>query len=61
VNRVDARADDGLIIPEDGAVPYYRYRYHVVDEEQVQDKKSGTVITLRQPRLEILTVPVTQF
>ncbi len=61
VNRVDAREDDGLIIPNDGTAPYYRYRYHVVDEEQVRDKETGAVITLRQPRQEVITVPVTQF
>ena len=58
---IDGRKNDGLIVPIDGASPHYRYRYHVIDEEQVKDPDSGLVITLRQPRQEILTIPVTQF
>ncbi len=61
INRVDGREDDGLIIPENGSSPHYRYRYRVTDEEQVRDNETGTVITLRQPRQEIVTIPVTQF
>lgn len=61
VNRIDGREDDGLIIPENGSSPHYRYRYRVTDEEQVRDDETGTVITLRQPRQEIVTIPVTQF
>jgi len=61
INRVDGREDDGLIIPENGSSPHYRYRYRVTDEEQVRDDETGTVITLRQPRQEIVTIPVTQF
>lgn len=60
-NRIDYRQDDGLILPTDGNFPHYRYRYQVTDEERVRDPKSGTIITLRQPREEIITVPVTQF
>lgn len=60
-NRIDGREDDGLIIPDNGSSPYYRYRYHVTDEEQVRDAKTGTIITLRQPRQEVVTIPVTQF
>ncbi len=60
-NRVDGLEDDGLILPLDGSAPHYRYRYHVIDEERVRDEKTGTVITLRQPRQEVVTVPVTQF
>jgi len=61
INRIDGREDDGLIIPENGSSPHYRYRYHVTDEEQVRDDETGTVITLRQPRQEVVTIPVTQF
>lgn len=61
VNRVSAHEDDGLIIPSDGSTPHYRYRYHVVDEEQVRDEQTGTVITLRHPRQEVVTMPVTNF
>ncbi|BDS05679.1 hypothetical protein NT6N_07190 [Oceaniferula spumae] len=60
-NRIDIRQDDGLIVPEDGSAPHYRYRYHVTDEARVRDPKTGTIVTLRQPREEIVTVPVTQF
>lgn len=60
-NRVDGHEDDGLIIPTDGSAPHYRHRYHIVDEEQVRDEKTGTVVTLRQPRQEVIRVPVTQF
>jgi len=60
-NRVDGLEDDGLILPLDGSAPHYRYRYHVIDEERVLDEKTGIVITLRQPRQEVVTVPVTQF
>lgn len=60
-NRVDGLEEDGLILPLDGSGPHYRYRYHVIDEERVRDEKTGTVITLRQPRQEVVTVPVTQF
>lgn len=58
---IDGRVDDGLIVPDDGATPHYRYRYRVVDEEQVRDLESGSVITIRQPRQEVVTIPVTQF
>lgn len=58
---IDGRVDDGLIVPDDGAAPHYRYRYRVVDEEQVRDLESGAVITIRQPRQEVVTIPVTQF
>ena len=61
INRIDGREDDGLIIPENGSSPHYRYRYRVTDEEQVRDDETGTVITLRQPRQEIVTIPVTRF
>ena len=60
-NRVDGLEDDGLILPLDGSAPHYRYRYHVIDEERVLDEKTGTVITLCQPRQEVVTVPVTRF
>lgn len=59
--RIDGQEDDGLIIPADGGAPHYRYRYHVTNEERVRDSETGTVITLRQPRQEVLTVPVTRF
>ncbi len=59
--RIDACEDDGLIIPTDGAAPHYRYRYSITNEEQVRDAETGTVITLRQPQQEVLTIPVTQF
>lgn len=58
---IDGRENDGLIVPSDGTAPHYRYRYHVIDEEQVKDPDSGIIITLRQPRQEILTIPITQF
>ncbi len=61
MNRIDGREDDGLIIPVNGSSPHYRYRYRVTDEEQVRDDETGTVITLRQPRQEIVTIPVTRF
>lgn len=60
-NVIDARENDGLIVPYDGAAPHYRYRYHIIDEAQVQDPETGAVITLRQPRQEVVTIPVTQF
>jgi len=60
-NRIDGRQDDGLIVPTDGRAPHYRYRYSVTDEERVRDPETGTIVTLRQPRQEIITVPVTQF
>ena len=60
-NRIDGREEDGLIIPRDGSSPHYRYRYHVTDEEQIRDDQTGTIVTLRQPRQEIVTIPVTQF
>lgn len=60
-HRVSAHETDGLIIPADGGVPHYRYRYRVIDEEQVRDPVSGEIITLRQPRHEVITVPVTKF
>ena len=58
---IGARENDGLIVPNDGTTPHYRYRYHMIDEEQVKDPDSGLVITLRQPRQEVLTIPITQF
>jgi hypothetical protein len=61
IKRVDAQEDDGLIVPSNGAVPHYRYRYRVIDEEVVRDPQSGEVITLRQPRQEVVTIPVTYF
>ncbi len=60
-NRIDGRVEDGLIIPRDGSKPHYRYRYSVTAEEQVRDAQTGTIITLRQPRQEVVTIPVTQF
>lgn len=60
-NRIDGSEDDGLIIPDDGSIPHFRYRYHVTDEELVRDPETGTVITLRQPRQEVVTIPVTEF
>jgi len=61
VKLIDARENDGLIVPDDGAAPHYRYRYRVIDEEVVRDPESGVEITLRQPRQEVVTIPVTQF
>jgi len=58
---ISGQENDGLIVPQDGTTPHYRYRYHVIDEEQVKDPDSGLVITLRQPRQEVLTIPITQF
>lgn len=58
---VDGRESDGLIVPANGTAPHFRYRYRVVDEEQVRDPMTGTVITLRQPRQEVITIPVTEF
>ena len=58
---IDGRENDGLIVPSDGSAPHYRYRYHVIDEEQVRDPESGSVITIRQPRQEVVTIPVTHF
>ena len=58
---IDAQVDDGLIVPGDGSAPHYRYRYRVVDEERVRDTETGTVVILRQPRQEVVTIPVTQF
>ena len=60
-NVIDGRENDGLIVPSDGTAPHYRFRYRIVDEAQVQDPETGTVITLRQPRQEVVTIPVTQF
>ncbi|MBT8045071.1 MAG: hypothetical protein KJO79_08980 [Verrucomicrobiae bacterium] len=60
-HQIDAKENDGLIIPNDGGTPHYRFRYRVTDEEQVRDPKTGTIITLRQPRQEVHTIPVTQF
>ncbi|MFK7912224.1 MAG: hypothetical protein AB8F34_16740 [Akkermansiaceae bacterium] len=61
VNRVDAYEHDGLIIPRDGGAPHYRHRYHIVDEEKIRDERTGTIVTVRQPRQEVVTMPVTQF
>lgn len=61
VHKVAGRENDGLITPVDGAAPHYRYRFHVVDEEKVRDPETGVVITLRQPRQEVITLPVTDF
>lgn len=61
VHRVNLHQNDGLIIPTDGNVPHYRHQYHIVDEEKIRDAETGDVITIRQPRREIVTVPVTQF
>ena len=61
VNRVDAFEDDGLIIPEDGGKPHFRRRYHIVDEDQVRDDETGTIVTLRHPRQEVVTTPITLF
>lgn len=58
---IDAQVDDGLIVPVNGSAPHYRYRYRVVDEERVRDLETGIVVTLRQPRQEVVTIPVTQF
>jgi len=58
---IGGRENDGLIVPNDGTTPHYRYRYQVIDEEQVKDPDSELVITLRQPRQEVLTIPITQF
>lgn len=60
-NRIDASEDDGVIIPNDGSAPHRRYRYFVIDEEQVRDEETGTIIILRQPRREVVTIPVTKF
>ena len=58
---IDGQVDDGLIVSGDGSVPHYQYRYRVVDEEQVRDVGSGMVITIRQPRQEVVTIPLAQF
>jgi|GEM_PF-906107 hypothetical protein len=61
VQRVGGHESDGLIIPADGSGPHYRHRYHIIGEQQMRDKGSGAVITIRQPRQEVITVPVTNF
>ncbi|HCL97874.1 MAG TPA: hypothetical protein DHW77_08930 [Verrucomicrobiales bacterium] len=61
VQRVGGHESDGLIIPTDGSGPHYRHRYHIIGEQQMRDMGSGAVITIRQPRQEVITVPVTNF
>jgi len=61
IKLIDGRENDGLIVPGDGTAPHYRYRYRVIDEKLVRDPESGVEITLRQPRQEVVTIPVTQF
>ena len=60
-NHITESQDDGLIIPEDGSSPHHRFRYYIVDEEQLRDSRTGIEVVVRQPRHEIITVPVTLF
>jgi len=60
-NHLTETQDDGLIIPDDGGVPHHRLRYYIVDEEQLRDSKTGVEVVVRQPRYEIVTIPVTLF
>ena len=61
VNWVEGHQDDGVIIPSDGGAPHYRHRYQIVDEEQMRDEVTGAIVTVRRPRQEVITVPVTHF
>ena len=60
-SRIDGQENDGLIVPVNGTAPHYRYRYRVVEEEKVRDSETGMVVTLRQPRHEVLTIQATSF
>lgn len=57
VNRMEAVKEDGVIYPDDGGVPYFRYRYEVSNDYRVLDEQTGTVITVRQPSYEVVTIP----
>lgn len=60
-NRVQGLESDGLIYPDDGTIPHYRYRYKVSNEELIRDEATGLVITVTQPSHEVVTIPVTYF
>ena len=61
ISRLEGVIDDGLIYPNDGATPHFRYRYEVSNEEKVRDEYTGTIITVRQPSYEVVTIPQTIF
>ena len=60
-NRLESSESDGLIYPEDGGAPHYRYRYQIMNEEEVRDSETGLVVTLSQPSQEVHMIPVTLF
>ena len=57
VSHVEGIEDDGVIYPDDGTAPHYRYRYKVLHEDEVVDALTGTVVTVLQPSYEVVTIP----
>ena len=61
INRVDSLINDGLILSDNGGIPYFQYRYEMMNQEQIIDEDTGLIVTVSQSSQEIHTVPVNLF
>lgn len=59
-DRIEAISDDGWQEGEKGAA-MRSIRLHYVEENKVRDEESGMIMRIREPREEVLLVPVDSF
>jgi hypothetical protein len=60
VERLEAAEPEDWVSEADG-VSHRAWRFHVVDEERVQDVKTGYEVTVSCPREKVVLMPVTAF
>jgi hypothetical protein len=60
VERVEAAEPEDWVSEADG-VTHRAWRFHVVNEERVQDVKTGYEVTVSRPREKVVLMPVTAF
>ncbi len=60
VERVEAAEPEDMVWETDG-VAHRAWRFRVVDEERVQDVRTGYEVTVSSPRERVVLMPVTAF
>lgn len=60
VERLEAAEPEDWVSEADG-VSHRAWRFHVVDEERVQDVKTGYEVTVSCPREKVVLMPATAF
>ena len=59
--RIHSSEHAGVIIPDDGSAPQQCRSFVFIDEDQMRDEQTGTLVTVRASRLGVVTIPVTEF